>query len=127
MTDHSPTTLRTLIEQAIPEIELRFRKMFGGIIAYANERPFASLSNRGLALKLAPTDRTALLTLPGARPLQYEPDDPPSKTYTLLPDTMLANQAARTHWLTLSIRFTSRKSKPPVPSPKPPTSPMQTL
>ena len=55
-------------------------------MSYANGRPFASLSNAGLAVKLSPVDRDRLMTKENAQPLRYDPDDPPSKSYTLVPD-----------------------------------------
>ncbi len=104
--DFDPKALRLAVEQAAdPELELDFRAMFGGIMGYANSRPFASMSNRGLALKLGKHARDRLLALPGARPLRYEPDDPPSKTYTLVPDAMTRDSAALAPWIKESAAF----------------------
>ncbi|AOK63872.1 hypothetical protein [Burkholderia ubonensis] len=41
--------------------------MFGGAMAYANGKPFASLSNVGLAIKLDPVHYAALLQERAAR------------------------------------------------------------
>ena len=88
---HDPKSLQaTLTEAAPPELDVAFRAMFGGIMAYADGKPFASLSNVGLALKLVGSERDAMLALPGAAPLRYEPDQPPSKSYVLVPDALLS-------------------------------------
>ena len=89
-----PTSLRALLAAAAPDLELTFRPMFGGIMGYAAGKPLASLSDVGLALKLASADHAALLALPGARPLQYEPDSPPSRSCVLVPPSMLDDPAA---------------------------------
>ena len=52
-----PKALRVIMETASPPgLELGFRPMFGGITAYANGAPFASLSDVGLALKMTGAD-----------------------------------------------------------------------
>jgi len=103
MTHHDPKNLQALIEDAAPQgADLSFRPMFGGILAYADGKPAASLSNMGLAVKLAGEDREALIAA-GGTPLRYEPDSPPSKTYTLLPESMLHDSAAIGRWLELCI------------------------
>ena len=56
-----PNHLRT-----IPDLPVTFRAMFGGIMAYAEGKPFASLSDVGLALKLSGTDHADMLALDGA-------------------------------------------------------------
>jgi TfoX/Sxy family transcriptional regulator of competence genes len=80
---HDPKLLQVICTKASPpDLELSFRPMFGGIMGYASGKVFASLSDVGLALKLTGADREALLAIPGSKPLQYEPDQPPSKSYT---------------------------------------------
>ena len=97
MGEFDPKALRDSVERAAGlDLELAFRPMFGGVMAYAGGRSFASLSNRGLALKLDPAD---MAELPGAAPLRYEPDDPPSRTYTLVPRATLRDAGALRPWL----------------------------
>ena len=97
---HDPKALQAILTQAAPpDLELSFRPMFGGIMGYADAKVFASLSNVGLALKLTGADREALLIEPGARPLQYEPDQPPSKTYVVVPEAMLSDADALRRWI----------------------------
>ena len=98
--EHDPKVLQAILTQAAPpDLELSFRPMFGGIMGYADAKVFASLSNVGLALKLSGPDREALLAEPGARPLRYEPDQPPSKSYVVLPEAMLSNPDALRRWI----------------------------
>ncbi len=89
--NNDPKALQAAIESAFDltyeDVGLQFRPMFGGIMSYARGRPFASLSNAGLALKLSPEDRENLIEKENAQPLRYEPDDSPSKSYTLVPES----------------------------------------
>ncbi len=100
---------------AVPDPNaIHFRPMFGGVMAYANGKPFASLSNVGLAIKLDAAHYAALLQERGARPLQYEPSSPPSKQYVLVPDALL-NDSERERlgvWLAHAIRYVSQPGKP---------------
>jgi len=97
--------------------ELTFRPMFGGVCAYVGGRVFASLSNVGLALKLPPEAQAELLTEPGAKRLQYEPDAPPSKQYIVVPPPVQADTAALAAWLARSVDYALAQ-----PAPKPRTS-----
>jgi TfoX/Sxy family transcriptional regulator of competence genes len=100
---HDPARLRKVLETAAPaNVDWRFRSMFGGIGVYANDRMCVSLSDIGLALKLAPADQEMLLKRKGAKRLQYEPSMPPSKSYIVVPDTILADRKELGHWLGLS-------------------------
>jgi len=119
--DHVQPLARQLedaAEDAAPEAGLRFRAMFGGAGAYAHDRMFASPSNAGLALKLAPEDRAALLGLPGAVPLRYEPDAPPSRDYVVVPEAVRGDPAAFAPWVRRSIDHV-QTLPPPKPRRKP--------
>ncbi|MDE1147799.1 MAG: TfoX/Sxy family protein [Azospirillaceae bacterium] len=96
---HDPKHLASIMAVATPDLELAFKPMFGGIMAYAGAKPFASLSDVGLALKLAGADHAALLALPGAKALQYDPSQPVSKTYVVVPDAMLDEAPALRDWI----------------------------
>jgi TfoX/Sxy family transcriptional regulator of competence genes len=100
---HVPARLQSHVEAAAPpDIELRFKPMFGGIGVYADGRMCISLSDVGLALKLGEADRAELLKLKGAKPLQYEPSAPPSKSYVVVPASMLTDRAELGRWIALS-------------------------
>jgi TfoX/Sxy family transcriptional regulator of competence genes len=103
---HDPARLRKALEAAAPaNVDWRFRPMFGGIGVYANDRMCVSLSDVGLAVKLAPADQEALLKCRGAKRLQYEPAMPPSKTYVVVPTSMLSDRKELGHWLSLSAAY----------------------
>ena len=98
--DHDPKRLQQILSAAAPpDMELAFKPMFGGILAYFEGKPLASLSNVGLALKLAGPDHAAFSTLPGAKALKYEPDAPPSKSYVVAPEAMLEDPDALRPWI----------------------------
>ena len=87
------------MKAAPPDLELAFRPMFGGIMGYADGKAFASLSDVGLALKLSGADREALLAMPDSKPLQYGADQPPSKSYVVVPEAMLSAPDALRTWI----------------------------
>lgn len=88
------------------------RRMFGGITLYTHGRNFASLSNRGLALKLDQPDRESLLRIAGARPLQYDPEGPVIQSMVLLPDAMLDDHPTLRRWLMCGILWCQTLSPP---------------
>ncbi|WP_267381514.1 MULTISPECIES: TfoX/Sxy family protein [unclassified Sphingomonas] len=101
---HDPKLLQPILAGAAPlNLDVAFRPMFGGIIAYADGKPFASLSDIGLALKFAGSERDAMLALPGAAPLRYEPDQPASKSYVVIPEPMLSEPDQLRSWVIRSV------------------------
>ncbi len=118
--EHDPKKLQAVMEAASPpDLELVFRPMFGGIMAYTAGQVFASLSNRGLALKMTGADHAALSEVPGVMPLRYEPDDPPSKSYLLLPDAMLSDPTRLKSWMARSAKGLKPTAKKPRKKPMP--------
>ena len=101
--------LQVRLEVALgPEVtrhHVTFRPMFGGITGYARGRNFVSLSNVGLALKLDAPDRERLLAVAGAKPLQYEPQGPVSKSSVVVPKDMLNDDAQLRNWALKSIVY----------------------
>ena len=85
--------------------DLAFKLMFGRQCANIGGRIFASLSNIGLALKLAPAAQDELLTIAGAKRLQYELDSPPSKQCIVVPADVLADAEAWNCWFGRSVDF----------------------
>ena len=101
--EHDPRHLEDTVQRAAPpDLAVSFRPMFGGIMAYADGKPFASLSNVGLALKLAGQDHADLLGCDGAAALRYEPDKPASKSYVVVPTAMLSDADALRTWIARS-------------------------
>lgn len=112
--EHDPKELQAVMKAASPpDLELGFRPMFGGIFGYAAGKAFASLSNVGLALKMTGADHSALSEVPDVKPLQYEPDDPPSKSYLLLPDAMLTDPDSLRSWMARSAAGCKPATKKP--------------
>ncbi len=112
--NHDPARLQAVVQATAPDLELSFRPMFGGIMGYAGGRVFASLSNVGLALKMAGDAHEALSTLPGAAPLRYEPDQPASKSYVVVPDAMLSKPEILRQWIDRCVA----DLKPPAKKPR---------
>jgi TfoX/Sxy family transcriptional regulator of competence genes len=109
---HDPKALQAVLQAAAPpDMELQFKAMFGGILAYYEGKPLASLSDVGLALKLAGADHAALMAEPGAKALQYEPDQPLSKTYVVVPGAMLDDKEALRDWIARSAAGLPQPSK----------------
>ncbi len=102
MSADDPKQLQSLMQAAAPNLELSFRPMFGGIMAYVGGQAFGSLSNVGLALKFAGVGRDEALAVEGAMPLRYEPDAPASKSYVLLPATIVDDAARLRGWMVRS-------------------------
>src|SRR5579859_811584 len=99
--------LRTRVETAahdVPKLELSFRAMFGGVMIYSSGKPFASLSEPGLALKLNESDRKTLLQEPGAEPLRHD-GEAPSKQYVVVPAHILEDSEQLGVWLERSALF----------------------
>lgn len=95
--------LETVLGRGLDVHEVTFRPMFGGITGYTRGRNFVSLSNVGLALKLDANSRDELLAVPGAKPLQYDPEMPPSKQSVTVPETILEDDARLQGWVERSI------------------------
>ena len=108
---HDPKMLQAVcMKAAPPDLELAFRPMFGGIMGYAEGKVFASFSDVGLALKLSGADREALLALEGAKALRYAADQPPSKSYVVVPETMLSAPEVLRSWIARSAAVLAPKA-----------------
>jgi len=114
MTTAEHQQLRAQVEaaaQSIPMLDLSFRSMFGGIMIYASNRPFASLAEDGLAIKLNATDRQTLLLEAGAKPLQHDGEQP-SLQYVVVPPQIIADPAQLSAWLARSATFVASLPAP---------------
>jgi len=111
----SLTALRRDLEDAAVWLgapqELRFKPMFGGLMAYFGERPCAWLSAGGLALKLASADQPALLAQAGAARLVARPGAPPSRSYILVPASIHRDAEHFAPWLALSAAAASGRQR----------------
>ena len=91
--------LQQVFAGAVPDQELSYRPMFGGILVYAGGRPLASLSNMGLGLKMCGPDHAVLLGLKGAERLRYDMNAPLSKSYVVVPRSMLEDTDLLRSWI----------------------------
>ena len=83
--------------------DLRFKPMFGGLMAYVDEKPCAWLTSDGLALKLAPADQPLLLQLEAASRLIAKPGAAPSRHYIVLPMSLSRDTVQLAGWLAKSV------------------------
>ena len=116
MTKTPHTDLRARIEAVAaesPTLQLSFRPMFGGQMIYHASRPFASLAEQGLGIKLSARDRETLLREPDAVPLQHD-GEPPSKVYVIVPPHIIADDEQLRAWLERSAAYVLT-----LPAPKP--------
>lgn len=84
--------------------DLRFRPMFGGLMAYLDEQPCAWLTPSALALKLPPAEQPALLRIAGTARLVAKPGAAPSRHYIVLPAELSRDTAQLARWLAKSAR-----------------------
>ena len=91
--------------------DLRFKPMFGGLMAYLDEKPCAWLTIGGLALKLAPADQSALLQLDGTSRLIAKPGAAPSRHYIVLPASLCHDTARLAAWLARSATGAARRPR----------------
>src|SRR5512140_2786842 len=80
-----------------PDTEIEFRKMFGGMGAYARGRYFASTCAEGFALKFSPQECQQRMKTPGALPLQHEPGVT-TQGYVVVPPAVLADPPRLREW-----------------------------
>jgi hypothetical protein len=102
----SLAALRRELEDAATHLgrphELRFKPMFGGLMAWLDEQPCAWLTPGGLALKVAPADQPALLRIEGTARLIAKPGAAPSRHYIVLPASLCHDTPALATWLARS-------------------------
>jgi len=109
MSMSTPTVLELMrrdLEDAAAHLgklhDLRFKPMFGGLMAWLDERPCAWLTPAGLALKLPHADQPALLQRDGASRLIARPGAAPSRHYIVLPASLCHDTPALATWLARS-------------------------
>ena len=115
MSTASLDALRRDLEDAAAHLgkphDLRFKAMFGGLMAYLDEKPCAWLTPGGLALKLAATDQLELLQWAGAARLIAKPGAAPSRRYIIVPTTICRDTPQLAGWLARSAPAFSSKSR----------------
>jgi TfoX/Sxy family transcriptional regulator of competence genes len=108
--------LRRELEDAATHLgrphDLRFTSMFGGLMAYFDEKPCAWLCAQGLALKLAPIDQEALLAYEGAVRFRHKPGAPLSRQYILVPPALRRDTIGLSAWLARTANAVTEKKRP---------------
>lgn len=99
--------------------DLRFKPMFGGLMAYFGEKPCAWLSTQGLALKLATADQDALLAHADAARFRHCPEAPPSRDYIVVPPSLCRDTVQLADWLVRSASAAVPAKKRPRPKARP--------
>lgn len=98
--------LRADLEDAATHLgrphDLRFKPMFGGLMAYFSEKPCAWLSADGLALKVAAADQDELLAIAGTRRFRHTPAAAPSRGYVIVPSSLSRDTPRFAAWLARS-------------------------
>ena len=111
----SLAVLRRELEDAATHLgrphDLRFKPMFGGLMAYLDEKPCAWLTPGGLALKLPPADQPALLRIEGTARLVAKPGAAPSRHYIVLPAVLSRDTVQLAGWLARSAAGAARNTR----------------
>lgn len=87
-----------------PDIEIEFRRMFGGMGAWARGRIFATTWEGGLALKLSAKDQAGFRAEPGAENLSFTPGVVEHK-YMTVPEQVLADSRKWRAWVERSVDY----------------------
>jgi TfoX/Sxy family transcriptional regulator of competence genes len=116
--------LRADLEDAATHLgrphDLRFKPMFGGLMAYFAEKPCAWLSADGLALKVAAADQEELLAIEGTRRFRHAPAASSSRGYIVVPPSLSHDTPRFSAWLARSaLAAPMAKIKGPRPKTRP--------
>lgn len=93
--------------------DLRIKPMFGGLMAWLDEKPCAWMSLAGLALKLAAADQLDLLELAGTSRLIAMPGAGPSRHYIVLPPSLTHDTVQFAGWLAKSAQASANSPSAP--------------
>jgi TfoX/Sxy family transcriptional regulator of competence genes len=99
--------------------DLRFKPMFGGLMAYFDEKPLAWLSSQGMALKVPERDQAALLAHEGTVRFRHRADAPPSRGYLIVPASLCRDTPQLAAWLERCAQAAPAAKKRPRPKARP--------
>jgi hypothetical protein len=100
----SPQALIDLFEESLPDdAHVERRKMFGYPCIFVGRHMCAGLHQSAMFARLSPADAAAL---PGARPFEPMPGRPMAG-YVLMPDAVLADEAALAALIAKAVAFTA--------------------
>jgi DNA transformation protein len=95
--------------RAAESYDVRARRMFGGMGVYTGEKMFAFLIGDEIGLKLSPDDFSTAMELPGAGPLQPDPESEPMREYVKMPREVLDNYDSFVFWVEKSADYARKK------------------
>ena len=113
----TPPELVSTFDKAVPvSPSVTRRPMFGYASAFVNGNMFAGTFRDSIVVRLAETDRAALLKLKGAAP--FQPMGHPMKEYVVVPASIVAKPKELSAWierghrygLTLPAKSTAKKT-----------------
>ena len=100
----SSPELVAAFDKALPDSpDVTRRPMFGYASAFVNGNMFAGTFQDAIVLRLAESDRVALLKLKGAAP--FEPMGRPMKEYVVVPASIVATPKALGAWIERGHRY----------------------
>jgi TfoX/Sxy family transcriptional regulator of competence genes len=100
----TPPELLAAFDKAVPASpSVTRRPMFGYASAFANGNMFAGTFQDQIVVRLAQTDRAALLKLKGAAP--FEPMGRPMKEYVVVPSSVVAKPKDLAAWVERGHRY----------------------
>lgn len=94
-------------------VQITTQRMMGGYGISLKGNLFAHICSEGTGLRLSPEDQTALLALPGAKPLVFPNDPARSAKFILVPSSMLDKLPVFGPWVKKSVRFASNNTGHP--------------
>lgn len=95
--------------KAASTFDVRARRMFNGMGIYTGEKMFAFLYEDEIGLKLPPEELEQALAMPGAGPVQPDPNSDPMREYVKLPPDVINNFEIFTVWVEKSANYARRK------------------
>ena len=100
----TPPELVAAFDKALPlSPSVTRRPMFGYASAFVNGNMFAGTFQDAIVVRLAESDRVALLKLKGAAP--FEPMGRPMKEYVVVPASIVATPKALGAWIERGHRY----------------------
>lgn len=96
------------IMKAAESLDVRARRMFGGMGIYTGEKMFAFLINNEIGFKLCPEDCEEALKLPGSAPMKPAKDAEPLREYVRMPRAVLDDAGVFQQWLERSAEYATR-------------------
>ncbi len=94
-------------------MQITSQHMMGGYGVSLKGNLFAHICSEGTGLRLSPEDQSALLKLPGAKPLIFPNDPSRSAKFILVPEPMLDKIQLFAPWVKKAVKFVSNSAGQP--------------